>query len=139
MKNDKKIILFVSTAVPGEVSARVFGKSKKIEMKIKGKSDELLVLVDRVLKKNKMKPGDLGGIAVISGPGSFTALRQGIVAANTISYVLEIPVAGIRLDEFSNDDELITVIYEKIKKAKVGEIVLPFYGGEPNITTPRGI
>ncbi len=137
MKNNKKLVFFINTVVSGEISVRVFGGTKKMEMRVSGKSDKILVLADKFFKKNNFKLEDLSGIAVLSGPGSFTALRQGIVAANALSYILEIPVVGIRLDEFSNDDELITVINKKIKKAKTGEIVLPFYGGEPNITRQR--
>jgi tRNA A37 threonylcarbamoyladenosine modification protein TsaB len=137
MKKDKKLILFINTTISGEISVRVFGGTKKMEMKVSGKSDKILILANKILVKNKIKLGDLGGIAVLSGPGSFTALRQGIVAANTLSFALGVPAFGVRTDEFSNDDELITVINKKFKKTKTGEIVLPFYGGEPNITRQR--
>lgn len=101
------------------------------------KSDRLLSLIDKILKSGKVEPGAIGGIIVVTGPGSFTAVRQGVVLANTFSYILKIPVVGVRADEFKNDDALLKIGYEKIKKVGVGGITLPFYGREPNITTPK--
>ncbi|MCC6222637.1 MAG: tRNA (adenosine(37)-N6)-threonylcarbamoyltransferase complex dimerization subunit type 1 TsaB [Thermoleophilia bacterium] len=40
-------------------------------------------------------PGEVGGIAVGTGPGSYTSLRMGLVTARTLSFALGAPVAGI--------------------------------------------
>ncbi len=133
----QKIILFINTAVPGEVSAGLSDGKKITHKKAKGNSDKLLVLVDQVLRANKIGPESIGGIAVISGPGSFTAVRQGIVATNALGFLLRIRVVGIRIGEFKNDRELFMVAGSKMVKARVGETVLPFYGGKPNITKPK--
>ncbi|MDQ0204843.1 tRNA (adenosine(37)-N6)-threonylcarbamoyltransferase complex dimerization subunit type 1 TsaB [Pectinatus haikarae] len=42
---------------------------------------------------------ELTGIAVNIGPGSFTGLRIGLAAAKMMAYALDIPIAGIRIDE----------------------------------------
>jgi tRNA A37 threonylcarbamoyladenosine modification protein TsaB len=136
MKN-KKIILIINTAVFGEIFIAISDGEKMVKERKKANSDELLILADRILVKNKIKPEDIGRIAVVSGPGSFTAVRQGVMAANALGFLLQIPVVGIRLDEFKGSDELIAIIDSRMKKAKVGETVLPFYGGEPNITKPK--
>jgi tRNA A37 threonylcarbamoyladenosine modification protein TsaB len=136
-RGKKKFILFINTVVFGEILVGLFGGESVMQKKIKGNSDKLLVLIDKILEKNKIKPEDINGIAVVSGPGSFTAVRQGVLAANALGFFLRIPVAGIRLDEFKGDNELIAIIEGRMKKTRVGETVLPFYGGEPNITKPR--
>ena len=77
---------------------------------------------------------NLQGIATIIGPGPFTALRIGVIIANTMAYILKIPAVGIKLDEFKNTKELIELSYKKLIKVKPNEILLPFYDKEPNIT-----
>jgi tRNA threonylcarbamoyladenosine biosynthesis protein TsaB len=97
-------------------------------------AEKLLPSIDRLFKKNKKITADLKGVAVITGPGPFTALRVGITIANTMAFALKISVVGIKLDEFKNTKELIELSYKKFKKAKLKKIAIPFYGKEPNIT-----
>jgi tRNA threonylcarbamoyl adenosine modification protein YeaZ len=40
-------------------------------------------------------PSELTGIAVGTGPGSFTGMRMGIAAARGLSLALDVPVAGV--------------------------------------------
>lgn len=127
----------MNTSVFGEVSVAVVKEDGMTKETRQGKSDNLLAMVDKILKKRKIFPESLRGIAVVSGPGSFTAVRQGVVAANTLGFLFGIPAVGVRLDEFGNDDELMTIISRKIAKARPGDNVVPFYGREPNITKPR--
>jgi tRNA threonylcarbamoyladenosine biosynthesis protein TsaB len=56
---------------------------------------ELAPAVDRMLKSNNMTAADLTGLAVATGPGSFTSLRVGLAFIKGISLALKIPVAGI--------------------------------------------
>lgn len=58
------------------------------------KSQVVLLLIDKVLKENKIALKDLTGIEVNLGPGSFTGLRVGVSVANALSYSLKIPVNG---------------------------------------------
>lgn len=61
-------------------------------------SQVLLPLINKILKKNKLKFKDLKGIEVEIGPGSFTGLRVGVSVANALAYSLNIPVNGKKME-----------------------------------------
>ncbi len=58
-------------------------------------SVELIPAVARMLSQQKLKPQSLTGIAVATGPGSFTGLRIGMSVAKGLCLALGIPVVGI--------------------------------------------
>lgn len=93
--DNKKII--VGLIVNGKKDIQV----KKIDS---NKTQIILPMIDEILKKHKVKPENLSGIQINTGPGSFTGLRIGLAIANALSFVLKIPI---------ND--------------KNGEIILPDY------------
>ncbi|MFA6382650.1 MAG: tRNA (adenosine(37)-N6)-threonylcarbamoyltransferase complex dimerization subunit type 1 TsaB [Candidatus Buchananbacteria bacterium] len=100
-------------------------------------AEKLLVEIDKLLASRACKPASLQAIFVVLGPGPFTALRIGVVTANTLAWALKIPVVGIKLDEFKDIDQLIKIGGQKIKRTKIGRTVEPFYGREPNITLKK--
>ena len=51
--------------------------------------------VEEVLAEAGLESGDIGGIAVGTGPGSYTGLRMGLVTARTLAISLGVPVAGV--------------------------------------------
>ena len=63
------------------------------------KSQQVLSLVDEILKKNRVKLKDLTEITVETGPGSFTGLRVGVTVAKTLGWALKIPLNGQRPGE----------------------------------------
>lgn len=136
-KIKKKFILFINTVVPGVISVLLFDGKKNKKLKRKGHSDQVLEAVASILEKNQVRLDWLKGIVVVSGPGSFTAVRQGVVIANTLGFALRIPIFGVRVDEFKSDAEFIKIGITGLEKTKVGKMVLPFYGKEPNITRPK--
>ena len=58
------------------------------------KSQKLLPFIDELLKKKDKKIEDITEIEVNTGPGSFTGLRVGVSVANTLGWVLGVPVNG---------------------------------------------
>jgi len=58
------------------------------------RSQVTLVLIDRLLKKNNLKPTDIEEIEVNTGPGSFTGTRVGVAIANALGFGLEVKVNG---------------------------------------------
>lgn len=61
-------------------------------------SQVLLPLIKKILKKNKVDYGDLAGVEVEAGPGSFTGLRVGVSVANALGFALGIPVNGKKME-----------------------------------------
>lgn len=135
------MILIINTADQKQVFIGVVDKSKLVAKKKfqaqYRQSEKLLVEIDKLLKTHNSKLVTLTGIIVVSGPGPFTALRIGVITANTLAWALKIPVVGVKLAEFRNTDDLIKISEVRIKKAKINTIVEPFYGKEPNITSKR--
>ncbi|MEZ4210404.1 MAG: tRNA (adenosine(37)-N6)-threonylcarbamoyltransferase complex dimerization subunit type 1 TsaB [Patescibacteria group bacterium] len=60
-------------------------------------SDHLLENIDTLLAEVKVKPTNVKGVVVATGPGSFTGLRVGATVANGIGYANNIGVAGVTL------------------------------------------
>ena len=58
------------------------------------KAQVVLPLIETLLKIHKLALKDLTEIQVNPGPGSFTGLRVGIAIANTLGFLLNIPVNG---------------------------------------------
>ncbi|MGV8848843.1 MAG: tRNA (adenosine(37)-N6)-threonylcarbamoyltransferase complex dimerization subunit type 1 TsaB [Propionibacteriaceae bacterium] len=58
-------------------------------------AEQLMPLITQVVAEAGHTLDDLAGIAVGIGPGPFTGLRVGIVTAQTLSYVLDVPVRGV--------------------------------------------
>lgn len=94
-------------------------------------ADTLLIKIRELLQKNQADLEDLQGIIVFSGEGSFTGLRIGTSVANTLAYSLAIKIA-----EGSGQDWIRNGL-QNLKKAKLGEFVIPRYNAEPNITKPK--
>ena len=74
---------------------------------------------------------DIEAIGIFEGPGSFTSLRIGLTVANTLASSLAVPIVGARGDDWQAE------ALEKIHNKQDAQIVMPFYGSEANITTPR--
>lgn len=74
---------------------------------------------------------DVTGLVVFQGPGSFTGLRIGITVFNTLAYANQWPIVGVTGDDWRQEG------LKRLENNENDEIVLPEYGGEANITTPR--
>ncbi len=56
---------------------------------------EVLPTLQAMLRRYRLAPADLRGVAVATGPGSFTGLRVGLATAKGLAYALDIPIWGI--------------------------------------------
>lgn len=135
------MILYFNAAKEKEITACLIKGSKIIDrLKQRGDfkvSEYLLPLIDKLLKKNKKVFKDLQGLIVVCGPGPFTSVRIAVAVANTLSYVLKIPIIGIENKKQAKDEQNIKAGLLKLKKVKIGSYIKPVYGGEANITRPK--
>lgn len=58
-------------------------------------SERMMAVVDRLVADCGWSPGDLEGLAVSIGPGSFTGLRVGIATIKGLALALGLPVAPV--------------------------------------------
>lgn len=59
----------------------------------------LLPAIETLLRNSGIDRGDLAGLAVTAGPGSFTGSRIGVTAAKTIAYALDIAAIGVNTQD----------------------------------------
>ena len=85
-------------------------------------AERLLPEIDLLLESINKKKENIKRIIVASSGGSFSALRIGIVTANTLAYSLNIPITSIEGENVS---------IENI------EMVKPQYSSEPNISIAK--
>ena len=92
---------------------------------------ELLGYIKANLDAHSWTWTDISGIGVLQGPGSFTGLRIGLTILNTLADSQSVPIVGGQGEDWQD------VTLEKLKSGQNDRIVLPFYGGDAHITTPR--
>jgi tRNA threonylcarbamoyladenosine biosynthesis protein TsaB len=85
--------LYIDTSSAEKITVKLDDEVFETEAR-KDKSQKLLPTIDKLLKKKGKKPKDIKEINVNTGPGSFTGLRVGVSIANTLGWVLGIPVNG---------------------------------------------
>ncbi|MCL5970888.1 MAG: tRNA (adenosine(37)-N6)-threonylcarbamoyltransferase complex dimerization subunit type 1 TsaB [Patescibacteria group bacterium] len=84
------------------------GAIKKLSLKsVLLKSEAALPLIDKLLKDNNVKLGEIEEVKVNLGPGSYTGLRVGAAIANTLGFFLKIPINGKKIGE------LVSPVYNK--------------------------
>lgn len=91
-------LLAVDTSTPGGSVALFDGDTLLAEFfrRLPGThSDWLLDAVDRLLGTAGIQVGDLGLLAVVRGPGSFTGLRVGMATVKGLAIGSGVPVVGL--------------------------------------------
>lgn len=128
------MILFLNTSTPICELAFTFDNSSKKQYTWQADrtlAKNLLTFLKEKLDENNLNWADISAIGVFKGPGSFTGLRIGITVMNTIADAQNIPIVGVSGENWQND------ALEKINSGQNEKIVMPFYGGDAHISTPK--
>ncbi|MFC1485415.1 tRNA (adenosine(37)-N6)-threonylcarbamoyltransferase complex dimerization subunit type 1 TsaB [Candidatus Latescibacterota bacterium] len=96
--------------------------------------------IESLVEKAGITLGDLDGIAVSLGPGSFTGLRIGIASAMGLAYGLDIPACGVStLMGIAWLARLPGTLVCPLIDAKRGEVYTALYRLKPNAELPDTI
>lgn len=80
---------------------------------------------------NNIDIGNITGVAVYKGPGSFTGLRIGMSVANALAASYEVPICAETGEEWRSS------AVARLLQGENDGIALPFYGADPHITAPK--
>lgn len=97
----------------------------------RGLGDGLIGYLRELLTRNGSDWSDVSGIVVMRGPGSFTGLRIGMTVMNTVADTMDIPIVG------QEGDDWLEAGLARLRAGENDRLVMPHYGREANITTPR--
>ncbi|MBI2442501.1 MAG: tRNA (adenosine(37)-N6)-threonylcarbamoyltransferase complex dimerization subunit type 1 TsaB [Candidatus Levybacteria bacterium] len=96
------VVLSIDTARSDEIIVGITIEGRKYAARgNRGKENpqEVLSLVDQLLRKHTLQLKDIAAIHVSEGPGSFTGLRVGASVANALGFLLNVPINGKPLGE----------------------------------------
>jgi len=85
--------LFIDTSNSEEIIVGIDGEMFEADSK-EEKAQKLMPFIDEIIKKKGVSIDEITEIEINTGPGSFTGLRVGVSVANTLGWVLKIPVNG---------------------------------------------
>lgn len=122
--------LYIDTHESGVIRYALLKKNGEPRLKIiEGRGQKLLPAVAKNM-------GDLEGIFCVSGPGSFSAIRTGVLDANLIARLKSIPLVGLH---YLGDQETVKVAQDQLdtNSYSATEYLAPVYDAEPNITLPK--
>ncbi|MFA5185837.1 MAG: hypothetical protein WC551_05080 [Patescibacteria group bacterium] len=125
--------LFIDTSKSGEFRVGLIGPGKPRISQGQGRSNKFLPILALRLKSVDLEK--ISGVCVVAGPGSFTAVRTGVLVANILARHSGKPLYGITTER-AQDLVRLKSDLETGKLEPVG-YVAPVYDSEPNITLKK--
>lgn len=93
-----RFYLFINTINPDYASFAIF-TNKGVVLYLRGfisKQERLNIELADFFKKAKIVPRDISGVLAISGPGSFSGSRAGIILSNSFNFLYNMPVLAVK-------------------------------------------
>lgn len=94
-------------------------------------AESLNTKIKEILNKSSISYGDLDGIVVYKGPGSFTGLRIGMSVANALAYAQSIPIVA------KTGDDWLKETVKTLANGHNDKIATPEYGAPVRVTKPK--
>ena len=95
-------ILLIDTTKRDETNMALIKGGTVKSLRQEKRAQELIDLIDDLLKSAHLEQKDIRSIAVLTGPGSFTGTRIGAVVANTWGWLYNLPILEIPGDDFDS-------------------------------------
>ena len=95
--------LFIDTSDNKKIVVKL-DKHRLVRIIEIGETQKLVGLINQIIKRAAGSINRINEIEVNLGPGSFTGLRVGVSVANTLGWLLKIPVNGKK--------QIVSPIYE---------------------------
>ena len=91
-------------------------------------AERLLTAIDQIVQAASLTIRDIDGVAVASGPGSFTGLRIGVTTAKSIAHSIQKPIVAVStLDALASHYRYTDVLLCPILDARKKEVYTAFY------------
>ncbi len=119
--------LFLDSRERGRIRYGWLAKNRVHVRAFSGRAGDLLIK----MAKNRRRLSRASGICVVAGPGSFSAVRTGVLFANLLSRLLKRPLVGVRREEAEDLTALSARLHDHPLSSSY---VAPSYDAEPNIT-----
>ena len=92
---------------------------------------DLLKVIHEQLAQHDIDWDGISGIILFKGPGSFTGLRIGAAALNTLAHVNRLPIVGVSGEAWAEDG------LQRLRDGEDDRLILPDYGADAHITQPK--
>ncbi len=125
--------LYINTARPSQFELGTLAPGQIRIQTSDGRSHAILLKLANQKITKDLK--NLDGICVVAGPGSFSAIRTGVLIANLLSRLWQKPLIGVDLERAQSLEALAEDL--ATGRLKSQEYVKPEYDMEPNITLPK--
>ena len=125
--------LFIDTSHRGECRYGTIGDRISIRSVVARSG----MLLPKLALKHGALLRTIDGICVVSGPGSFSAIRSGVLVANLLSRLLAKPLVGVSVSDASDLEHLSRDL--ATHRYQPTSFVAPVYDAEPNITVPKHV
>lgn len=123
--------IFLDTSDRGRLRVGLLHSSEGPSIDIReGSRLSLLKEIGDILSLEEIRRSE--GICVVSGPGSFSAIRGGVLVANLLSRLYHIPLYGVEKSEAMD----LSLLRDRLSAGDIvsSAYVSPVYDAEPNIT-----
>ncbi len=121
-KGAKPLPLLAFDTAQGALSAAIVSGERVLahhfELRTRGHAEELMGVIEIVLKAARLSPSDLEALAVTIGPGTFTGLRVGLAAARGMALARALPLVGVTTLEAvaapvaADEGEIIAAVFD---------------------------
>ena len=89
-----KLIIDTTDNAQTVIKLQIGKKIDEVKSTRKTKSQNTLILIEKIIQRNNLKLNDIEEVEVNTGPGSFTGTRVGVAIANALGFGMDIKVNG---------------------------------------------